>query len=99
MSIAEQPDRNVQQAVSLNRFLSPFASAPITIDEKEAGIQFTKNVNDIQRDQYATDETNAETRQQTGYLVTIQGDKKHLDDKAKHGTVRPKIKVIMILYI
>jgi hypothetical protein len=95
-SIAEQLNGDVQPLTSQNRFSSLCASDPIAIDEKKAGMQFTKDVNDIQRDQYTTDKTNAATHQRTGYFVRIQGDKKGLNEKARHRAVVPKLKVIMI---
>ncbi len=66
------------------------------MDQKKAGMEFTKNVNDIQRDQHVTDNTNAVTGEKTGNYVKIQGDKTDLEGTAKHASVNPKLKVLMI---
>ncbi len=66
----------------------------ITINKNEAGMEFTKNVNDIQRDQYVTDKTSGIKNQPTGYLTNIQGEKTNLSGNAVHKTVKPRLKVI-----
>ncbi len=98
-SIPEQPISHIQHVASQNRFFGLRAYDPITIDEKKEGIKFTKNVNDIQRDQYNSDKTSSGRKKRTGYYVRIQGDKKGLNEKARHMTVMPKLKVTMILRI
>jgi hypothetical protein len=97
--IAEQPDIEIQREVSQNRSCSFCASGPIVIDEKKAEMKFTKNVNDIQRDQYQSDKTKLMPNTKPGYFVRIQGDKTGLAQKKTHKTVFPKLKVLMILFI
>jgi hypothetical protein len=69
------------------------------IDEEKAGMKFTKNVNDCQRDQYKSDKTKPVTNKKRGYFVRIQGDKTGLAQKDTYKTVFPKLKVTIILFI
>ena len=94
-SISEQTS-DVSSAILQKQF-SPFiAPHPITIDHMKKEVLLVKNVNNIQRDQYATDKMNAKSQEQTGYNVKIQRNKDDLNEKDKHRSLLPTFKVIII---
>ena len=98
-SLAKQPTSAAPSVVHSNQYSSLSASGLIKIDYEEAGMTFKINVNDTQRDQYRTDKCKLGTREKTGCFVRVQGDKSGMNEKAIHGSVLPKIKVIIIFFI
>ncbi|CAF0855232.1 unnamed protein product [Adineta steineri] len=69
-SVAEQLNNDVQGAFSEKQFSSLCASGCIRINEMNTTMTFTKNVNNCQRDQYNSDQTNVSTNVPTGHYIS-----------------------------
>lgn len=74
------------------------ASDPIKIDKNEPALEFTRNVHDIQRDQYMTDSTETNGKRNGNY-VQLQGEKQDLQGHKKQASVKPHVKVILFCTI